>query len=162
MILQTSDEKEIYDERQKLLRSRLVIEALCACVVISLINNWVMEFYYKWAESYIMPTCLIITLCFIYLEIRLTVKGCLIGTVGQKSGKHQTAKGVISSACFLALFVINISKRGFIAENGTISNNLLSAACFLILTVCGIYQLCAYRRAIHCEEETNESEGEEK
>lgn len=84
---QPNNKKEIMDERQKIARTQILAEALITFSGLSFISNFVMDLWYRWAESYASPMLIFFMLCMIYFNIRCFAKGCLIGINGGKAIK---------------------------------------------------------------------------
>ncbi len=67
---QPNSKKEIMDERQKIARTQILAEALIIFSGLSFISNFVMDLWYRWAESYASPMLIFFMLCMIYFNIR--------------------------------------------------------------------------------------------
>lgn len=77
-----SSQKQIFDERQNILRSRLITEALIIFAVLSALNTMVMDAGAMWCEGYFAPMVLSAALCLLWWLIRCSAKGVLFGVNG--------------------------------------------------------------------------------
>ena len=78
-------EKEIFDERQSVMRMRLAIEALLICVGLIFINGVISEMIIErqWAEYMSVVNLLFAVLCVLWWIIRCAAKGCLVAVSGR-------------------------------------------------------------------------------
>lgn len=144
-------EREIYDERQKLFRLRLSVEALLIFGGLVTANCIVMEFFRKWGETEIFTILLIATFCAVYWVIRCASKGCLIGT----NGKRLTRNCGIGAVAWLAFDLIEPidalvrGDRAFFIVNGALSNELLYFIGSVLFAVGGVVMLwCVHRENV--------------
>lgn len=72
------------DERQERAFKKIQVETLGAALILTFANTLIMDFFYKWCESYSSAIALILPSCLIYFTIRRGVKGCLFGTKGAR------------------------------------------------------------------------------
>ncbi len=101
MILgEPASEKEIMDERQKIMRMRIGIETLVIFSGLTFINCLIMDLSYQWAESYSAPILLFFMICMIYFQIRCFSAGCMIGINGSSKAKF---------TAFYAIFLGTVS-----------------------------------------------------
>lgn len=154
ILTEPGSQKEIFDERQNVLRSRLAIEALFVYVGLTFVNSIVTEMFYQWAESMMTVTLLFMMLCLLWWEIRCAFKGCLLAVSGRYAQKYSAIMGIFVGALNGLRYVFDIGREDFFITNGRLSENLVFALCFLLLIVNGIFMLCVMRR----EEKINESE----
>ena len=138
-------QKEIFDERQNIMRSRLAIEALFVYVGLTILNSMVMEMFYQWAESWMTVTLLFAAICLLWWEIRCAFKGCLLAVGGRYAQKYSAAMAVFVGALNGVRYVFDIGKEDYFATNGRITEDFVFALCFLLLIVCGIFMLCVMR-----------------
>ena len=137
-------QKEIFDERQKIVRSRITIEALLIFGCSAILNCMIMEECYKWAESQLAAMGLLVSLCLLYWQVRCAAKGCMIGTHGKFA---QVFSGVyIIFISVLGILSIDISgEPDFIIKNGALSKDFIGVVVMLILLAVGIITLCVIR-----------------
>ncbi|MDE7362630.1 MAG: hypothetical protein K2N38_11930 [Oscillospiraceae bacterium] len=154
ILTEPGSQKEIFDERQNVMRSRLAIEALFVYVGLTLLNSMVMELFYQWAESWMTVTLLFMMLCLLWWEIRCAFKGCLLAVSGRYAQKYSAIMGIFIGALNGLRYVFDIGGEVFFVTNGRLSENLVFALCFLLLIVNGIFMLCVMRH----EEKNNGEE----
>lgn len=149
-------QKEIFDERQNVLRSRLAVEALLIYVGMTVLNSMVTELFYDWAESLMTVTLLFTVLCLLWFEIRCAFKGCMLAVSGRYAQKCSAVTIIIIGALNMVRYVFGIGEEDYFVADGKLSGDFVFALCFVLLIVCGILMLCVMRR----EEKMNESGGE--
>lgn len=142
-------EKQIFDERQKIIRSRLSIEALLIYVCVALLNSLFMDTVYAWSETHTSTMTFILAVCAVYYTIKLYSKGCLFGTSGIKSRKVTAVMLIVIGALNLIRFIADIFKGRFVLQiDGRISDEFLFMMAFVILLINGIITLIAVNTEI--------------
>lgn len=142
-------EQEIFDERQKIIRSRLSIEALLVYVCAALLNSLIMDSVYAWSETHTSAMTFLLAVCAVYYTIRLYSKGCLFGTSGIKSRKVAAIMTIVIGVINLVHFIVDIFKGRFVLQiDGRISDEFLFMAAFVILLINGIITLIAVNMEI--------------
>ncbi|MBD5128736.1 MAG: hypothetical protein HDT43_02245 [Ruminococcaceae bacterium] len=153
MILsEPGSQKEIFDERQKIVRLRISVEALLIFGCSAILNCMIMEECYKWAESQLAAMALLMAVCLLYWQVRCAAKGCMIGTNGKFP---QTATGIfiiVLSVMGLIRFFDEFGKPYFIIKDGAVSKNFIGGAVMLIFLAVGIFTLCVIRHENKREE----------
>lgn len=134
-------EKEIFDERQKIILSRLSIEALSICLGLCLINALIMDIAYKWS-NYCPSTLLIISVCTVYYLIRCAAKGCLFGIGSFGSRKNLLIVSTVCGAINALMRISDVVIDGYIIKNGMLTNDFIYFVSFALLTVCGAITIC--------------------
>ncbi|MBD5384274.1 MAG: hypothetical protein HDR72_04675 [Ruminococcaceae bacterium] len=155
ILAEPGSQKEIFDERQNVMRSRLAIEALFIYAGLTLVNSMIMELFYQWSESLMTVTLLFMVLCLLWWEIRCALKGCLLAVSGRYAQKYSAAMGVFVGVLNGLRYVFDIGKEDFFVTNGRLSEDFVFALCFLLLIINGIFMLCVMRH-----EEKNNKDGE--
>lgn len=146
ILTEPGSEREIFDERQKVIRLQTAVETLLIFVIACFINCIVMDFFYQWAESYSLTLLLIVMICMMYYIIKNAVKGSYIGINGRFARK-------ITSITILLMAVINLAGRmltfigkGDIVINGMLSDDFLFAISLALLAVSGVISLIVLRK----------------
>ena len=149
-------QKEIFDERQKIVRSRITIEALLIFGCSTIVNCIIMEECYKWAESQLAAMALLMAVCLLYWQVRCAAKGCMIGT----NGKYpQTATGIyiiFMGGVGLLRFIDKFGEPDFIIKDGALSKDFIFVVVMLIFLAVGIFTLCVIRHENKREERSEE------
>lgn len=135
-------EKAIFDERQKIIRSRLIIEALLIYACITLINAVFMDAVYQWAEKHFSAMVLIMGVCLLYWLIRCAAKGCLIAANGSNPLKASSIMIIFISVLNLPQYLFDIGSTDFFFKDGRLTDELLIMISFLFLLIDGIFCLC--------------------
>ncbi len=73
------------DERQERALKKIQVETLGAALILTSINTFIMDFFYKWCENNSAALLLIAAACCIYFTVRSGVKGCLFGVKGARA-----------------------------------------------------------------------------
>ena len=138
-------EKEIFDERQKIIRSGLTLEALKVFIAVSFANCAVMDFIYKWAETFFSPMILILCLCALYWLIRNGIKGTLTGVNGLYAKRYSAIMLIIIGSLNLVRYAFDLGEGNFIIKDGMITSDFLLMMSFIIVIVCGVTTLVILR-----------------
>lgn len=139
-----SSEKPIYDERQNIVRSRLLIEALMIYGVASMLDTALNEMVYMWCESFFAQLVLIAALCLIWYLIRCAAKGALFGVNGTYFAKI-TGCGWLGMGVFFALYFA-LEDDVSVVTNGALSSDIVFVISYGLLALCGIFQIIMARR----------------
>lgn len=140
ILKEPGSEKIIYDERQKLVQMKLGIETLVIFGVLVVLNCFVMDMFYQYAESYTMPIVLMLMLCAYYYNFRCAAKGCLIGISGVRSLKYSSASSIFLGIG-LAVQYISSDSEHIPVVNGQISNDFFFLVAGVIVIGYGITML---------------------
>lgn len=141
MILgKTGAEKEIFDERQNQVRTKLTIEALVVYVVSVLVNSFIMELLYQWCESFCISMVLLAAICYLYWIVRNAVKGSLFGVKGTRSAKYTAFIMMLESFFFTFKYIFPIleNEQGYFFSEGKATNDFICAVIFAVVFVSGI------------------------
>lgn len=148
-------EKEIFDERQKIMRSQLGIEAFSVFTAAALICCFSMDFVCKWAESITAILAMLGVLSLLWFLIRCAAKGCMVAASGKQVQKTSVVMTIVVAALNLVRYVSDLCKGEPFIKDNMLTNELLFTICFILMMICGIFSLCV----IHRENKMNESEG---
>lgn len=134
-------EKVILDERQKIMRSKILIEALVIFSSLALVNCLIMDMAYQYAETYSAPLFIFMILCSCYYNIRCAATDCLIGINGERSAKFSAGYCVFLGILMMIKFLFDSdSERRFLA-NGKITDDLCILIVWILAIACGILTL---------------------
>lgn len=139
-----SSEKPIYDERQNIVRSRLLIEALMIYGVASMFDTALNEMVYMWCESFFAQLVLIAALCLMWYLIRCTAKGALFGVNGTYFAKI-TGCGWLGMGVFFALYFALYDDVSVVTD-GALSKYFVYVISYGLLALCGVFQIIMARR----------------
>lgn len=141
MILgKTGAEKEIYDERQNQVRTKLTVEALLVYIVSVFVNSLVMELIYQWCESYCAPMILLVVICYLYWIIRNWAKGSLFGVKGAKAAKYTAFLTILYGFLFGLQFLFPLldNEQNYFFLEGKATKEYVFAITWLLLLISGI------------------------
>lgn len=132
-------EKEIFDERQKLIRERITFNSVVLFATLSAVNTITMDWGLQWCEMYFGPMILFYVISYIYWIIANACKGSLFGVGGTK---------FVKSNAFIMLFVsvvnlLNLLVRSFdeefsVIKDGMLSVRFIGVIAFTLLLIAGI------------------------
>ena len=135
------DNKEIFDERQKIVRSKLAMEAMIVYVSISLIACMSYEFIYQWSESITFALMTLGAVCMVYYHLRCSAMGCLIGVNGLKIKRNSGWTMIVVGGWNMIRYIIGgfDSEDGFlIAKDGMLTADFLAVLTFAVIVILGI------------------------
>lgn len=153
-------QKEIFDERQKLVRSQLTIRALWAFVAAACINILVIECGPQWCESTVLSTAVFGAAAYLYWVIANARRDTLFG-IGNSSAS--TAAMFFADGLVIPLVFIKRddgggdSAAGFFFRNGMVSENLLVIIGGALLIIAAAVMSSSYYH--HRKTENNEKNG---
>jgi len=146
-------QKDVFDERQTVVRSRITIRALWAFVITSGINLLIMECRPQWCESWVLSTAIFGAAAYLYWVAANARRGSLFGVNGTATLSSQIGflfgDGIILP---LALFNNHDSDdvlEHFFIRNGMVSEYFAAAlGCALLLTsgIVMAVSACNYRK----------------
>lgn len=124
ILAEPGSQKEIFDERQNVMRSRLAIEALFIYVGLTFLNSMVMEMFYQWAESQMAVTLLFAVICLLWWEIRCALKGCMLAVSGRYAQKYSAIMAVFVGALNGLRYVFDIGKSAYYGVRSAVVREL--------------------------------------
>ncbi len=156
-------EKEIFDERQKVMRMRLTIEALFICVGLIFVCGTITELFYQrqWAEYPVTVDLLFAVLCLLWWEIRCAVKGCLVAVSGRIAQKTSAIMSVLIGVLNGLRYAFDIGEDDFLIKDGRLSADFVFLLCCALLIGGGIFMFTVIRREEKREEAEKTEENNE-
>lgn len=141
ILKQPGSEKIILDERQKIMRSKVLTEAFIIFSGLSFVNTLAMDLFYQWAETYAAPMLIFMFLCACYFNIRCAVKGCLVGINGEKSAKLSAAYCIFMGGTMTLKYIFSDDDQHVLFKDGQLTDNLLFMVSFILAIACGVLTL---------------------
>lgn len=138
-------QKEIFDERQKLVRSQLTIRALWAFVIAASVNILVMECGPQWCESTVLSTAMLGAASYLYWVIANARRDTLFG-IGNSSASNAAmffADGLLIPLVFIS-HDEGDQTAGFFFRNGMVSENLLAIIGGILLIIAAAVMSSSY------------------
>lgn len=126
------DNKDIFDERQSVLRTQITVQAMKLFIVCACVNITIMECGWQWCESYIASTALFFEIAYIFWLIRNAKHGSLFGIKGTKPLEYQ-ASVMLAEGVILQLYMFterNDFFEHFFVRDGRVSENLILSLLF--------------------------------
>ena len=124
-------QKEILDERQKIVRTQIGVEALAIFSGLTFINALVMDLWQQWAESYAAPMLIFFMACMIYFNLRCFSKGCMIGINGLYRAKFSAFYAIFMGLMYMLIFVFKNDEEKALFSDGKLTDD----CCFLITLI---------------------------
>lgn len=153
ILTEPGSEKIIYDERQKIVQMKIGIETLIIFGAAAVINCFVMDLFYQYAESYTMPIVMIMLFCAFYHNFRCAAKDCLIGINGVGSMKFSAALCIFYGVIWTINYALDEKEESFPLVDGKLCNDLFFLITAIIAVVYGITMLILVH---HIEKKKNE------
>lgn len=138
ILKQPGSEKVILDERQKLMRSRILTEAFVIFSCLSFVNCLVMDMAYRWAESYSAPLLVFMLICACYYNIRCAACGSLVGINGERSAKFSAGYCIFMGILMALRFAFSDDEDHVLFEDGRLTDNFCVILVFVLAIVCGV------------------------
>lgn len=152
ILTEPGSQKIIYDERQKIVQTKLAVETLIIFGAAAVLNCFVMDMFYQYAESYTMPILMIMLFCAFYYNFRCAAKDCLIGINSVRPMKLSAGLCIFYGVIWAIIYAFDEERQGFFV-NGKISNDFFVLATVVIAAVYGITMLILLH---HIEKKKNE------
>ncbi len=137
---EVGSEKEIYDERQNQIRTKLIVEALLVFGVMTALGMLLYDMF-KWCES-AFPICAVCcAAAYLWWTIRALFKDCLFGVKGK--GTLYTAL-ILITECTMYMFLAYENSEGefFSFENG-LSTGMVCSIAFMLAIIAGVIVVAA-------------------
>ena len=152
ILKEPGSEKIIYDERQKLVQMKIGIETLTIFGALAILNCFVMDMIYQYAESYTLPILIFMMLCAYYYNFRCAAKDCLIGINGAIALKYSSASSIFMGIALAAQFIFR-ERDGYLPiVDGQLSDDLFFSIAAVLVLGYGITMLLLVR---HIEKKKN-------
>ena len=152
ILTEPGSEKIIYDERQKIAQMKIGIETLIIFGAAAVLNCFIMDMFYQYAESYTMPIVMIMLFCAFYHNFRCAAKDCLIGINGVRVMRNSSYSCIFLGVIWTTVYMLNEKKDGFPIVNGKISDDLFFMIGAVTAVIYGITMLLLVR---HIEKKKN-------
>lgn len=138
-------QKEILDERQKITRQKITLQAAIMFAIMCVANTLIMDFGLKWSESYAAPMMWFYLASIIYWLIANSVKGSLFGIEGTVHVKRNGFVLVFISVVD-GLSLISDEKELVVLKNGVLSNRFMMLIMLVMALLLGIFSfILAFR-----------------
>lgn len=134
------DNKDIFDERQNVLRTQITVQAMRLFIVLSCFNILTIECGPQWCESYIASTALFAGIAYIYWLIQNGRNGSLFGIKGTKPLEYQAA-AILCEGIIFPLYMFGHRQdffQYFFVKNGMVSEYLMLTLFFVMCVASGI------------------------
>lgn len=130
--------KEIMDERQKIARTHILVEALIIFSGLSFISNFVMDLWYKYSESYASPMLIFFMIGMIYFNIRCFAKDCLVGVNGGKALIPTAVYAIFMGGMMGAKYLFGNEEYRSLFADGRLTDDFCFIAAWILFVVYGL------------------------
>ena len=138
-------QKEILDERQKITRQKITLQAAIMFAIMCVANALIMDFGLKWSESYAAPMMWFYIASVIYWLVANSVKGSLFGIEGTIHVKRNGFVFIFISVVD-GLSLIFDEKELVVLKDGVLSNRFMMLIMLVMALMLGIISfILAYR-----------------
>lgn len=135
------DNKEIFDERQALVRTKSLVTALICFSLLCVMNTLLMECGMRWSESFFMPMTIFMAACYLGFLLYNARRGSLFGINGTSkatmTASFLTGQGIVCS--FFKLF--DEEEPFCVIKDGRVSEIFLMMLFFVLEIACGVITL---------------------
>ena len=150
-------QKEIFDERQKLIRNRITFNSVLLFARLSAVNTIIMDWGLQWCGMYFAPMILFYVISYIYWIIANACKGSLFGVGGTKFVKSNAFIMIfISIVDLLNLLVRSFDEEFSVIKNGMLSVRFIGVIAFSLLLIAGIAAIVLAHRYDKAQKEQPE------
>lgn len=130
-------QKEIFDERQSVLRTKSLVIALTNFGSLSAANTMLMECGLKWSESYFAPIAIFMAVCYLGFLLDSARRGALFGVNGTAKATMTAILFIVQGAVYI-LLNIDEEEPFCVVKDGMVSKVFLMMLFFVMEIVCGI------------------------
>ncbi len=130
-------QKEIFDERQSVLRTKSLVTALTCFGALSAANTMLMECGLKWSESYFGPIAIFMAVCYLVFLLDNARRGSLFGVNGTAKATMTAILLIVQGAVYI-LLNIDDEEPFCIIKDGMVSKVFLLMMFFVLVIACGI------------------------
>lgn len=130
-------QKEIFDERQSVLRTKSAATALTCFGALSAANTMLMECGLKWSESYFAPIAIFMAVCYLVFLLDSARRGALFGVNGTAKATMTAIVAIVQGGLFI---LINIDEEEpfRVIKDGMIAKEFLLILFLVMEILCGI------------------------
>lgn len=160
ILSEPGSQKEIIDERQKTVRSKVLIEALLIYAGGSFVNTVVMDRVYKWCDNFFAPMVILAAICYIYWILRSHFSGALFGVNGTFSAKISSVL-VITQSFFWGTraFFELIEGEAVCVRDGMLTAECVCSISFVLFLASAVAVLIFAKKTERAEKSDEEKKG---
>ncbi len=145
ILAEPGSQKEIFDERQKLIREHITFNSVLLFAGLSATNTLMMDWGLQWCGMYSAPMILFYVISYIYWIMANSYKGSLFGVEGTRFVKSNAFCMIFISAVNLLMRALD--EEGFsVLKGGMLSVEFIGVIAFSLLLAAGISALMLAHR----------------
>lgn len=158
ILSEPGSQKEIIDERQKMVRSKALTEALIIYGAASFVNTVIMDRVYQWCDNFFGPMVLFAAMCYIYWILRSHFGGALFGVNGTFAAKCSAVLVIIQAICWCFMTVSDFAEgEALLVHEGMLTVELICGISFVLFFVSAVAVLI-FAKKTEKVERTDEKE----
>ncbi len=139
ILAEPGSEKEIFDERQKLIREHITFNSVLLFAGLSATNTLIMDWGLQWCGMYFAPMILFYVISYISWIMANSYKGSLFGVEGTGFVKKNAFCMIfVSIVSLLNLLVTSFEEKFSVLKNGMLSVRFIGVIAFTLLLAAGI------------------------
>ncbi len=155
ILAEPGSQKEIFDERQKLIRERITFNSVLLFAGLSATNTLMMDWGLQWCGMYFAPMILFYVISYIYWIIANALKGSLFGVGGTKFVKSNAFIMIFISALNLLSKAVDMEDFS-VLKGGMLSVEFIGVIAFTLLLAAGIAAFVLAHRYDKAQKEQKE------
>lgn len=136
ILKQPGSDKAVLDERQKLMRSKILTETFVIYACLSFANTLFMDLAYRWSETFAAPMLIFMLMCAFYYNVRCACTGSLVGINGERSAKMSAWYCVLMGFMMFMRFIFSDDKA--LVKDGRLTDNCCFMIVYILAVVIGI------------------------
>lgn len=158
------EQKEVYDERQNMIRTQLTKRALWLFVIMSGINLIIMECGPQWCESWVLSTAFFGAVAHLYWTVANIKRGSLFGLHGTTPIVSQIGF-LFGEGLFIPILILTDDSNtdvaaNFFIRNGMVSEYFMWGLDSALLLAAGIVMAVSVREYKKREKENDDKNGD--
>lgn len=160
ILTEPRSQKIILDERQKIVRSKLLTESLIIYASAAFVNTVIMDRLYQWCDNFFGPMVLFAAICLLWLILRSHFSGALFGINGIYSAKWTSALLIIQCICWCVVFSFDFADgEAVFVRDGMLTAELVCGISFIIFFICAVAMLIFAKKTEKTEKTDEEKKG---
>ena len=140
------DNKDIFDERQERVRTKILVQSLVCFGSLSAANALLMECGVLWSESCFMPTAVFMAVCYLGFLLQNARHGSLFGVKGTAKAAAGAWAMLVQGILLLIVFLNDDDVSFYVIKNGMLSEAFLIVIFFALVIAAGVITIVLARK----------------
>lgn len=160
ILSEPESQKEIIDERQKMVRSKALTEALLIYAGGSFVNTVIMDRAYQWCDNFFAPMVILAAICYIYWILRSYFSGALFGVNGTFSAKISSVLVIVQGFFWGTRAIFDLLEGEAVCVNdGMLTAELVCSVSFVLFLASAVAVLIFAKKTEKAERNGEEKKG---